>query len=183
MAKKTRHVASKVDRLPAQIRDQVAAMRASGHTIDEILAWLRQMPIDPAQLPSRAGLGVHVQGLDKLAEQVNFGRRVAEALVRPLGDAPESRQARLNIELMHGITTKLLMARLDTKAPEGDGADQVTFSAQEVMFLGRALKDLASAQGMDAKTTLALREGDAKSKSEPDADAPQAVVEFEGTGR
>lgn len=160
---------SKIDRLPLEIQDQIAELRAGGHTIDEIMAHLRLL-LNPADLPGRSGLGLHIQGLDKLAEQVNFGRKIAEALVRPLGDAPESRQARLNIELMHGITTKLLMSHL---VASEDG-EEVTLTAQEAHFLAKSLDHLTRAQNTDAKTILALRDVGDSGKDGPDRKTPDA---------
>lgn len=164
---------SKIDRLPDSVRDEIARLRAGGHTIDEIMAHLRRMPLAGEDLPGRSGLGEHIQKLDRLAEMVQLGRKVAEAIVPKLGEGAESRQTRLNVELMHGITTKLLMAKL---AEADDG--EVSLTAQEAMFLGRTIKDLAAAAGLDAKTTLALRELEAgKDEAGEEAEAEAALPE------
>src|SRR6185437_16283998 len=103
---------SKIDRLDPAIREQIAAWRLGGKSIDEIMAGcFAEFPDVPAEAwPVRSGFGTHVEGLDKLAQSVHSSRAIAEALVRQLGDAPESRQARLNVELMHGVVTQLMLS-------------------------------------------------------------------------
>ena len=158
--------ASKIDRLPPEIRDQIAALRAAGKTIDEIMDALKTLALPPGALPVRSGLAAHVQGLDRLAEKVQRGRAVAEALVRKLGDAPESRQARLNIELTHSLITDLMLAQ-----GEGDEAGvPVTLEPGQVHFLAKSLDHLARAQRSDLHATLELRKQiEAEQKAKLDA--------------
>ena len=144
---------SKIDKLPPEIRDQIAALRAAGKTVDEIMTALKALELPPGALPVRSGLAAHVQGLDRLAEKVQRGRAVAEALVRKLGDAPESRQARLNIELTHSLITDLMLAQNEN---EEDG-QPVTLDPAKVHFLAKALDHLARAQRSDLHATLELR--------------------------
>ena len=144
---------SKIDKLPAEVRDQIAALRAAGKTIDEIMAALKTLELPPGALPVRSRLAVHVQGLDRLAEKVQRSRSIAEALVRKLGDAPESRQARLNIELTHGLITELMLAQGEA---ETSGVAEPP-DASQVHFLAKALDHLARAQRSDLHATLELR--------------------------
>ncbi len=99
---------------------------------------------------SRSALGRHVKQLEAVGEKIRRSRDVAEALVKKLGDAPESRQARLNIELMHTLVLDLLTG--------GEDAESVTLDPEQAMMLGRALRDLAMAQKADADLTLKLRQ-------------------------
>lgn len=155
---------SKIDRLPPEIREEIAALREKGYTLDEILGHLRALDIPPESQPSRSGLGRHIQGLDALAERLQKHRAVAEALVRRLGTAPESKSARLNIELMHDIITRLQMA----EGEDGEGG-KVTFEAADVHFLSKALDHLARAEKNDVETILKLREAGAET---PKPDEP-----------
>jgi len=148
---------SKIDRLPSEIREEIGALRERGYTIDEILGHLRALDVPPGELPSWSGLQRHVQGLDKLAERLQRSRAVAEALVRRMGDAPEGRQARLNIELMHSIVTDLVSAIGDQTGDDGE-TTAVTFDPEQVMFLGRTLRDLAAASKTDVDVVTRLRE-------------------------
>jgi len=182
---------SKMDMLPDGLREAIAALWTSErYTLDQIrdhLAALAEgrrnmLPpelqaapaVPPDALPGRSGLHAHLKGLDKMAEKVNRSRAVAEALVRKIGDAPEDRMARLNIELLHSAIMDLFMAAGDAEGGEGAGA--VTFDPEAVMLLGKALKDLASAKKADAETTLKVR----KEALADAAKAAKAVARAQG---
>jgi hypothetical protein len=142
---------SKIDRLAPEIRAEIAAMRDRGATIDEILEFLLACPLPEGALPVRSGLGAHIQELDKLAERVRLGRAITQGIVRPLSDNPDSPQTRANIELMHLMVTKFLMAAT------GDG-EGVVFNPKEAGEIAKTLNNLAMARHVDAKTTLELEE-------------------------
>jgi hypothetical protein len=135
---------SKIDRLDPALRAEIAAARERGCTIDEIVAKLRELGADL----SRSGVGRHVQELDRLGEMLRESRAVAEALVTRFGEAPESRTARLNVELMHSLVMRCLAAQ---------GESAVTLDPEEVMFLARALQSLTSASKADAAVALAVK--------------------------
>lgn len=183
---------SKVDRLPPGLREGIAQLWHSGrYTVDQILAHLRELAegrrsllppelasaaeaagVAPADLPSRSRLHAHLQGLDAVAEKLQRSRTVAEALVKRLGDEPESRTARLNIELMHSAILDLFLASGGSPAGSSGGSSggseaapdaaeagaAVTLDAQQAMFVARALKDLAAARKADAELTVKLRQ-------------------------
>lgn len=104
---------STIDRLPAEIREAIGRLRDHGKTIDEILEHLRQMEVEV----SRSALGRHIQGMEAVGERLRRSRAVSEALVRQLGDAPESTTARLNIEMMHSFVFDFM------SSAEGEGAN------------------------------------------------------------
>lgn len=145
--------ASKIDRLDPEFREAIGALRAAGHTLDEILAHVRAMGLPEGDLPSRSGLGRHIQGLDALAERVQRSRAISEAIVRRFGDAPESRQARLNIELMHAAVTEFVMTA--ENATDDDGP--VMMNPKVLHDVSKALHHLVSAQKVDADMTLRVR--------------------------
>ncbi len=145
---------SKIDRLPSEIRDQIGSLRERGFTLDEIMEHLHHLDgVAPGSLPSRSGLGRHIQGLDKLSERLHRSRTVAEALVRKLGDAPEGRQTRLNIELMHAMVTDLFLA-----AEGGEDGQPVTLDAKTIHDLAKAVDHLTRAEDRDAQHILKLQE-------------------------
>ncbi|MBR0681927.1 DUF3486 family protein [Roseomonas eburnea] len=120
---------SSIDRLPAEIREAIGRLRDHGKTLDEILDHLRGLEIEV----SRSALGRHVQAMEKVGERLRRSRAVSEALVRQLGDAPESKTARLNIEMMHSFVFDFLAS-----AEEGEGDTGV--AAQALMRNPLALK-------------------------------------------
>jgi uncharacterized protein YukE len=106
---------SSIDKLPAEIREAIGRLRQHGKTLDEILEHLRAMEVEV----SRSALGRHVQSMEKVGERLRRSRAVSEALVRQLGDAPESKTARLNIELLHSFLYDFLASAEDA----AEGAD------------------------------------------------------------
>jgi hypothetical protein len=155
---------SKIDRLEPEIRAEIAELRAQGRTIDEILGKLRELKVDV----SRSGLGRHIQELDAIAEQIRKSRAIAEQLVQRFGDAPESRTARLNIELAQSLAMKVMM---------GDGASDapVTLDAREFMFVSQGLQKLAQAAKQDVEREAAIEEKFRAKVREKAAAAAKAV--------
>ncbi|MDA8049978.1 MAG: DUF3486 family protein [Rhodospirillales bacterium] len=132
---------SSVARLPDEIRGLIGKLRGQGRTIDEIMARLREMDAEV----SRSALGRHVKGLDALGEKMRRSRAVAEALVRELGEAPESRTARLNIELLHSAILDVFMKAADGEEIEESGQAALAGDPQGAMLLAKALDHLARA--------------------------------------
>lgn len=135
---------SSISRLPAEIRELIGDLREQGRTIDEILAKLRELDVTV----SRSSLGRHLKNAAEVGERIRRSREIADALVRRFGDAPESKTARLNIELMHSVVMDVVTA------VEARGADEagepVTLDAMQVMLLSKALDHLGKASRSDA---------------------------------
>jgi hypothetical protein len=140
---------SSIDQLPDEIKSEIGRLRTQGCTIDQILEHLRLL-VGGKPTVSRSALGRHVQGLDRVAEQIRRSRDIATALVQELGETPESETARLNIELMH---TAILDLRLKAGAGEGvdaDGKAALDGNPMGIMMLSKAIDHLASAQKRNA---------------------------------
>jgi len=136
---------SSIDKLPAAIRDAIGKLREDqGATIDEIVAHLATLDVTV----SRSAVGRHVEKLAQVGERMRQSRAVAEGLVRQLGDAPESKAARLNIELAHTAIFDLM-----TKGIEGGDA---IGDPQKAMFLTRALESLSKATLNDVAAVEAI---------------------------
>lgn len=142
---------SSVKQLPPEIREEIAILRERGVTIDAIMAKLQELGAEI----SRSALGRYVKEIGQVGERIRRSREIAEALVRKLGDAPESRQGRLNIELMHTVVLDLLM-------PAGGDGKAVTIDAEQAALIARTLRDLAGAQKADADFVLRIRQETAK---------------------
>lgn len=124
---------SSIKRLPPEIQERIGQLRDQGRTLDEILAKLSELDVDV----SRSALGRHVKTLDAVGERIRRQRALAEALVAKYGDAPESRIARLNLELIHGILFQL---------SAGEDGEPVELEPRDAMFLAKALRDLTGAE-------------------------------------
>lgn len=152
------HRPSSIDRLDPEIRDAIGRLRDHGKTIDEILDHLRTLEIQV----SRSALGRHVRGMEKMGEKLRRSRAVAEGLVRQLGDAPENKTSRLNIELLHSAILDLFMAgedgdeEEDGKGVDGDGRAALQGNPMGVMMLAKALESLTRASKNDVDAIAAI---------------------------
>ena len=151
---------SSIDRLPAKIRDLIGSLREQGRTIDEIHAKLEELDVDV----SRSALGRYTQQIDQLAEVLREGRVVSQAVMDKIEDAGDDRVARMNIELMHTVVTKLLLGQTD-------------IDAKEAAFLAGALKNLAAAGKADMDREIKIREQAARQAREAMARQLDAATE------
>lgn len=152
---------STIQRLPGELRELISDLRGKGRTIDEILSKLRELDVDV----SRSALGRHVKQLDKIGDEIRRSREVAEALVRQYGDAPESRAAKMNIELMHSLVTRLMISE------DGERAE---FEPREAMQMATALQKLVQASKQDVDRETLVRKEFARKLDEAVAAAEEA---------
>ena len=148
-----KNVPSTIDRLPLELQELIGRLRREGRTIDEILAKLHEL--EEAQHVSRSALGRHVKSLAQAVEQVRQSRAVAEALVSQLGEAPDNKLQRANLELMHGVVMQALTA---VGEDEDGNAQAVTFDPMQTMFLAKALQSLSSAEKTNEDRVRKARE-------------------------
>lgn len=156
---------STVRRLPPEVRDRIGALLDQGRTLDEILTHLADLDVHV----SRSALGRYKQQIDKVSERIRRSREVAEALVRNLGDEPESKTTRLNIELLHGCLTDMLMqvpAPGEEVADGDDAGPDVSLNPMGAMLMAKALDHLAKAKKSDADLIDKLREQARKEAAE-----------------
>jgi len=142
---------SSIDKLPEEVRAAIGRLRVQGRTLDEILAHLNALDVDV----SRSALARHVKKMATLTERMNSARNIAVALVDRFGDQPDNKLARLNLELMQSVVMQTITAAvIDEETGE---AEPVTFQPEDVAFLARALKELASAQKTDSDRTIIVQ--------------------------
>ena len=137
-----------IDRLDPEIRERIGDLKNAGHTLDEIMAHLKLMDLGV----SRSALGRHTKRLNAMAADARRSAHMAEAIVTTYGDAPEELTQRLNIKLMHGIVTRMMISE------EGDA---ITLDPKEAHMLSGTLRNLASASRADvlvAREAKKLRE-------------------------
>lgn len=159
---------SSIDRLPVEIRDQIAALRRDGATIDEIKAKLDELRVDV----SRSALGRHVKSLSTIAARMRESRALGEALVAQFGEEPDNRLARANLELMHSVVMQTITAA--EHDPETGEAKPVTFDPEQAMFLSRALQSLASAEKTNSDRIIKAREVATKEAAKKAVDAAKS---------
>lgn len=172
---------SSIDKLPAEIRVEIGRLRGEGHTIDQILAHLADMRSQIAV--SRSALGRHIKGFDKVAEKLRTSRVVTEALVREMGDAPESKTARLNIELLHGTVNELFMNYLDGGDVDADGKQAMLGNPEGVMMLAKALDHLGKASKSNVEFLRLAEERAANKARQESARAVEDVAKDAGLSK
>ena len=139
---------STIKRLPPELREQISDLFEQGRTLDEIKGALSSLDVNV----SRSALFRHKKNWEKISSKLWESRAVAEELVKGLGKAPESKTARLNIELMHSAVLDVL------RAAEGDDDNgPIALDPKEAMLLAKALDHLAKAQRSDAELILKIR--------------------------
>ncbi|MBM9400364.1 DUF3486 family protein [Gluconacetobacter azotocaptans] len=145
---------SSVDKLEPEIRDAIGRLRGNGHTIDEILAALRELDVTDI---SRSALGRHVQKMEKVGARLRHSQNMAIALSRHLGDEPASRIAQTNIQLLHSTIMELLSSG-DGDAIDEDGLAALKGNPEGLMLLGKAIDHLTRSSKTDADFVRQIEE-------------------------
>lgn len=136
---------SKIRELPAELQAAIAELRDHGYTIDEITQWL----VDKGAEVSRSSVGRHIKSQAQVAASIRHSRELAEAMVKQFGASDDSKVARLNLELLHGIVMRVALA--------GEEDGELTLKPNEVLALSKAVDHLGKAEKDNAATVSALR--------------------------
>jgi hypothetical protein len=167
---------STIARLPGEIREAIGRLRDQGRTLDEILKHLQGMEVTV----SRSALGRHVQQMDKVGERLRRSRAISEALVRQLGDAPESQTARLNIEMMHSFLFDFL-ASAEEGAEEGSEAALAHVrDPKSVALMAEAVQRLTTASRQNVEFVARVEDRAAQKAKAGAARAAEAVAREKG---
>ena len=145
-------VVSSIKTLPEPVLAEVNAALAAGRlTLDDITVMLAEA----GHPRSRSALGRYKKQLDRVGAQLRQSREITEALVAELGPAAgDGKQGRLLVEILRKIVMDQLVDRLDD---EGGGLEP-----RDVMFLGRALKELSQSTRLDQDFDVKIRDQVAK---------------------
>lgn len=154
---------SSIRQLPTELRAELDALLADGRfTIRDITDKLRELGADV----SKSAVHRYSQDFERVAKDIRLAREMAIAIGRELEAVPDGDSGRLVIESLQAL---LLRARM--QLADGDELD-----VQELSFLARAAKDLASALKSNVDTEIKIR-----SKAVRDAaDAAEEVAKAEG---
>lgn len=164
---------SSIKRLPPEVRDIIGKLREQGRTLDEILEALR--PLDVTI--SRSALGRHTKRMDAIAAKLEESQVIADALVRRMGETPESKTTRLNMQMMQTAMYRILGQAL---GGDEDGQGAGNFTTKETMELARALDHLTRAAKNDADLIARVREEARKEACEKAAEAAAVAGRQQG---
>jgi hypothetical protein len=167
---------STITRLPDEIREAIGRLRDQGRTLDEILKHLQGMEVTV----SRSALGRHVQQMDKVGERLRRSRAISVALVRELGDAPESQTARLNIEMMHSFLFDFLASAEEGGTEEGSSALAHVREPKSVALMAEAVQRLTTASRQNAEFVARVEDRAATKAKAGAARAAEAVARAQG---
>lgn len=182
-----RHQPSNVDRLPADVREAVDALRTrQGWTIDQLVAWLGEQGHEI----TRSSMGRHVRSLhldvSRAGEMLARSQSISKALMERFGDSPDNELARANIQLLHGQLFEMILGEEDAEAVEaeagGEPVEKPQRNALEMVRLSKAIQQLLSAEKMNAERAMAIRAQAVADERERAAAAVEKVVEARGKG-
>lgn len=151
---------SSIAKLDPRVKEAVdTAIREGRATIDDIVALVRELGADA----SRSAIGRYKRNAESMMSRYREAQEVAKVWIGKLQTDPEGDVGRLLAEMLR-TTAFQTLGDIDEASP------------QDLMFLGKALKDLASAEKLTAERILKVRQEAAK-----DA-AAVAVKEAKGAG-
>jgi hypothetical protein len=145
-----RSARSTIEELPPEIRSAIDDALKQGVTLDQIVKAVQAVGAEV----SRSALGRYKLKYHRLGERLRRTREIADVFVSQLGAAPEGKQGRIITELAQGLVFDFLTPDDDGKMP--------TLDTEGLMFLGKAIKDLASAEKTSADRELKIREEERK---------------------
>lgn len=129
---------SKVTDLHPQLREAVDALVRQGKTIKDIVQHLQVLAaqVDPdADLPSESSIGRYKQKAEKTMERYREAQAVAGVWIERLDAEPGSDVGRLLTEMLRTVAFQVL----------GEMGEGGVATADEVMLLAKAMKDLSTA--------------------------------------
>lgn len=144
---------SSIQQLDPRLRDAVDELIREGrYTLDDIVAHLAKLNGGEAPV-SRSALGRYAQRAEEQMRRYREAREVAKVWVDKFENEPDGDVARLLPEMLRSVA-------FQTLGSLGDREESA--EAQEVMFLAKAMKDLASADVLTTQRILKIREETAK---------------------
>ncbi len=137
---------SKIDRLPAPLREAIGDLRRDGHTIDQILAHLHALGATEIK---RSGLGEHIKRLDEVGAELRQEQEIARALIEQIGseEVMDDKLFRLNVQMLQGVLLKLQLAAR---------GGELELTPPDVAALAKTLQQLASASRSDVERVTRL---------------------------
>lgn len=139
--------------LPEEVVAEVNRLIRDGCTIDEILRALAPLGAEV----SRSAMGRYVKSARESMEKYRQAQEVAKVWIDRLETEPNGDVARLMPEMLRALA-------FQTMSSMGESEDATT--AQELMFLAKALKDLSGASKVNVDIELKLRQVRADTRKE-----------------
>lgn len=144
---------SSIHQLDPRLRSALDGLIREGrYTLDDILAHLAQL--NGGEPPvSRSAIGRYAQRAEEQMRRYREAQEVARVWVEKFESEPDGDVARLLPEMLRSVAFQTLGSL---------GEREESADAQEVMFLAKAMKDLASADKLTTDRILQIRQEVAK---------------------
>lgn len=150
--------------LPEEVVAEVNRLIRDGCTIDEILRALAPLGAEV----SRSAMGRYVKSARESMEKYRQAQEVAKVWIDRLETEPNGDVARLMPEMLRALA-------FQTMSSMGESEDATT--AQELMFLAKALKDLSGASKLNVDIELKMRQVRAEARKAAIDEAAAVVGE------
>jgi hypothetical protein len=143
-------------RMPKDLRAELDRRIMDGRlSTNAIWEWLRAEGV----ATSRSAVGRHMQHVEEAASEMRKAREMAGVFAQKLGpDIAEGSVGSALVEVVQSIMFKQMMPKLAASAAAGpDGEAAAADSAEDMMFLARAVQSLIGAQKSDTDRILKIR--------------------------
>lgn len=152
---------SSIEELPPELLAAVHSAIERGWTIDQITTYLAQS----GEPRSRSAVGRYSAKFSALASRQREMAAVAEAFGKEFG-ADDGTQGRLLIQLVQSMATRAVMGLTE---------EEVDPDGKELHYFARSVKDIMSAQKIDADREAKIREEARKQAKQDAANAADAA--------
>lgn len=133
---------SSIDRMPPEIRKLIDDCFERGWTVSDVTEHLRDLGADV----SRSAVGRKRKAWGDIVAQVAESRTYAEVLVRSFKDAPDSKVATANVEMLQALMMRYLRGCMEK--------EEITLKPGDFMALGKASSSLGGARKAEVDTTI-----------------------------
>ncbi|HUO23690.1 MAG TPA: phage protein Gp27 family protein [Caulobacteraceae bacterium] len=139
---------SKVYDLSPELREEINRLLRDRVPLDRIVAHLKGLTADEAELPSRSSIGRYAQQFEAISARIQRSQDITDRLVAQIG--PQVADGKGLQVLAQGFQS----LAFDMLA--GMGEDQA-LDPENLMFFAKSIKDLSSALKTDADRSLAIQ--------------------------
>ncbi len=147
---------SKVAQQKASVREEIErrwrGLDGRVPTLDELMAWLRELGLDIASDPrhgiSRSGLHRHLKHFGEVAERMHEAERVAGSVVGSLSESTGGNTRRMLTQLLTMVALHAVSEAEANKKPT---------EPKDVMFLAKAIRDIEGAFKTGAESEFEIR--------------------------
>lgn len=143
---------SSIKKLPKEVQQRLQDLYEADATLDDIhdalVDFLEQMDGD-WQPPSRSAIHRDRRNYEATAAKMREAREMAQAVATEIGEIPEDKTGQLLVDMLRTLIFKVLQSKVEGEDPD--------VSPQDFMFLGRTLRDVASASQITTRQAKEIR--------------------------